>query len=165
VVSRLEDFSAKVTTRLDNLDRFGMQDIIRTVVRRIEIDDSRIQVIFRVPSPDGPPGPRPPTKTVSWQHCTNGRRTVLRLDWAQSETGKGLRGHHPLSTRLPLRRINHAARASDRSCFMTFETASQCEPPERLFSHFVSVLGGIVRTSNGMSLGQSSLDLAERVFM
>jgi site-specific DNA recombinase len=37
VVSRLEDFSAKVTTRLENLDRFGMQDIIRTVVRRIEI--------------------------------------------------------------------------------------------------------------------------------
>ena len=72
----------------------------------------------------------------------------------------------PLSTRLPLRRINHAARASDRSCFMTFETYSQCEPPERLFSiHFVSFLGGIVRTSNGMSLGQSSLDLAERVFM
>jgi hypothetical protein len=49
---------------------------------------------------------------------------------------------------------------------MTFETYSQCEPPERLFSiHFVSFLGGIVRTSNGMSLGQSSLDLAERVFM
>jgi site-specific DNA recombinase len=49
VVSRLEDFSAKVTTRLDNLDRFEMQDIIRTVVRRIEIDESRIEIIFRVP--------------------------------------------------------------------------------------------------------------------
>ena len=48
---------------------------------------------------------------------------------------------------------------------MTFETDSQCEPPECLFSHFVSVLDGIVRTSNGMSPGQSSLDLAERVFM
>jgi transposase len=29
-----------------------------------------------------------------------------------------------LRTRLPLRRIRHAARASDRSCFMTFETDS-----------------------------------------
>jgi hypothetical protein len=28
VISRLEDFAAKVTTSLDNLDRFGMQDII-----------------------------------------------------------------------------------------------------------------------------------------
>ena len=71
VISRLEDFSAKVTTGLDNLDRIGMQDIIRTVVRRIEIDDSRIEVIFRVPSPDGPSGPGSPTKTIgSWQHCT-----------------------------------------------------------------------------------------------
>jgi site-specific DNA recombinase len=71
VISRLEDFSAKVTTSLDNLGRFGMQDIIRTVVRRIEINDSRIEVIFRVPSPDGPAGPRSPTKsTGTWQHCT-----------------------------------------------------------------------------------------------
>jgi hypothetical protein len=52
VISRLEDFSAKVITGLDNLDRFGMQDIIRSVVRRIQIDDSCIEVIFRVPSPD-----------------------------------------------------------------------------------------------------------------
>jgi site-specific DNA recombinase len=71
VISRLEDFSAKVTNGLDNLDRFAMQDIIRTVVRRIEIDDSRIEVIFRVPSPDVPPGPRSANKTIdSWQHCT-----------------------------------------------------------------------------------------------
>ena len=57
VISRLEDFSAKVTTGLDNLDRTDMRDIIRTVVRRIEIDASRIEIIFRVPSPDGPLGP------------------------------------------------------------------------------------------------------------
>jgi hypothetical protein len=33
-----------------------MRHIIRTVVRRIEIDDTRIEIIFRVPPPDGPPG-------------------------------------------------------------------------------------------------------------
>jgi site-specific DNA recombinase len=77
VISRLEDFCAKVAKGLDNLDRIGMQDIIGTVVRRIEIDDSRIEVIFRVPPPDGPPGPRSPTKTAdSWQHCT---LTIHRL--------------------------------------------------------------------------------------
>jgi transposase len=54
-----------------------------------------------------------------------GRRAVLRVDRAQSETGKGLRGHNRLRTRLPLRRIRHAARASDRSCFVTFETDPQ----------------------------------------
>ena len=36
--------------------------------------------------------------------------------------------HHRLRTRLPLRRIRHAARASDRSCFMTFETNSKVHP-------------------------------------
>ena len=36
-----------MTTGLDNLDRTDMQDIIRTIVRRIEIDASRIEVIFR----------------------------------------------------------------------------------------------------------------------
>ena len=42
-----------------------MQDIIRILVRRIEIDDARIEVIFRVPPPDGPPDPHRPTKPPS----------------------------------------------------------------------------------------------------
>jgi hypothetical protein len=37
----------------------------------------------------------------------------------------GWQGYHRLRTRLPLRRIRHAARASGRSCFMTFETDSR----------------------------------------
>jgi site-specific DNA recombinase len=80
VISRLQDFSAKVATGLDHLDRFGMKDIIRTVVRRIEIDNSRIEVVFRVPSPDDPPGPRSPTEmTGYWQHCTSVGRTNFRM--------------------------------------------------------------------------------------
>jgi len=95
VVSRLEDFAAKVTTGLDNLDRFGMRDIIRTVVRRIEIADSRIEVTFRVPSPDGPPGPQSQTKTASWQHCTDVGREDLCLDQSQSPAGSRLRAVTP----------------------------------------------------------------------
>jgi transposase len=53
-----------------------------------------------------------------------GRRAVLCVDRAQSTASEGLRGHHRLCTRLPLRRIRHAARASDRSRLMTFETGS-----------------------------------------
>jgi site-specific DNA recombinase len=88
VISRMEDFSAKVTAGLDNLDRLGTQDIIRTVVRRIEIDDSRIEVIFRVPSPDGPPGPTAPSTTPGpWQHCTGVGRANLCLDQSQSPIG------------------------------------------------------------------------------
>jgi hypothetical protein len=35
---------------------------------------------------------------------------------AQSTAGKGLRGHHRLSARIPLRRIRHAARAARSWC-------------------------------------------------
>jgi hypothetical protein len=35
--------------------------------------------------------------------------------------------------RFPLRLIRHAARASDRSCFMTFETDSETDEPLRNF--------------------------------
>jgi hypothetical protein len=37
-----------LTTRLDGLDQAGMQDIICTLVRRIEIDEGHID-LFRVP--------------------------------------------------------------------------------------------------------------------
>ncbi len=83
VISRLEDFSAKVTTRLNALDQVGMQDIIRTLVRRIEIDEGHIEVIFRVPPPDSPPRPPPTGETGSWQHCTGVRRAHARLDQPQ----------------------------------------------------------------------------------
>ena len=125
VVSRLEDFVAKVTTGLDNLDRFGMRDIIRTVVRRIEIADSRIEVIFRVPSPDGPPGPQSPIKTASWQHCTDVGRAVLCLDRPQQKACQRFRGQHRLGPGLPLRRFRHAALTPHRKARMSFETDSK----------------------------------------
>ncbi|MER9237349.1 recombinase family protein, partial [Mesorhizobium sp. M0622] len=53
LISRLEDFSAKVTAGLAGLDRAGMRQIIRSVVRRVEIDDAHIEIIFRVPPLDG----------------------------------------------------------------------------------------------------------------
>jgi site-specific DNA recombinase len=113
VISRLEDFSAKVTTGLDNLDRLGMQDIIRTVVRRIEIDDSRIEVIFRVPSPD-PSGPASPTKTIgSWQHCTGVGRTHDRLAQPLPPPRQGLGKSQPQRPRVLETRIHppNAAKA------------------------------------------------------
>ena len=84
MISRLEDFSSKVATRLDGLDRAGVQEIIRILVRRIEIDDARNEVIFRVPPPDGPSRPSPTDETSTWQHCTDVGRAQLRLDQPQS---------------------------------------------------------------------------------
>jgi site-specific DNA recombinase len=90
VISRLEDFSAKVATRLDDLDRAGMQDIIRILVRRIEIDDAHIEVIFRVPPPDEPSKRSPTGKSANWQHCTGVRRATLRLARTMPKARQGL---------------------------------------------------------------------------
>ena len=55
--------------------------------------------------------------------------TTAPLEWRLPGSGtidgwQRLRRHHRLRTRLPLCRIRHAARASDCSRFMTFETGS-----------------------------------------
>ncbi|MER8570263.1 hypothetical protein NKH85_32700 [Mesorhizobium sp. M0924] len=62
LISRLEDFAAKVTAGLAGLDRTGMRQIIRSVVRRVEIDDADIEIIFRVPPLEGPARPKSPSK-------------------------------------------------------------------------------------------------------
>ena len=71
VVSRLDDFAAKVRQGLDRLDWNGMRQIIHMLVRRIEIDRDSVEVVFRVP-PTGNPsggGSHPPSQ-ANWQHCT-----------------------------------------------------------------------------------------------
>ena len=104
VISRLEDFSARVTEGLDALDERGRQEIVRALVRRIEIDDPGIEVIFRVPSLDGPAGPPTLTKTnASWHHCSGVRRAHLLLVRPKPTPRQGLREprrhpgrvHHP----------------------------------------------------------------------
>jgi site-specific DNA recombinase len=85
VISRLEDFSAKVSQGLDRLNWLGMREIIHTVVRRIEIDHDNVEVVFRVPPPDGRPpqgGPQMPS-AGSAQHCTDGYAR-LRGPWSES---------------------------------------------------------------------------------
>ena len=72
VISRLEDFSAKVTHGLDGLDWLGMREIIHAVVRRVEIDRDSIEVVFRVPPKGGRSSDRveSPRQGIL-QDCTN----------------------------------------------------------------------------------------------
>jgi site-specific DNA recombinase len=79
VISRLEQFSAKVSDGLDQIDWHGRREIIHTVVRRVEIDHDSVEVIFRVPPPPAPPkgGPQPPSPG-SAQHCTDGYARLRR---------------------------------------------------------------------------------------
>lgn len=91
LISRLEDFSAKVKAGLAGLDRTGMRQIIRTVVRRVEIDDAHVEIVFRVPPLDGPAGPKSPSQaTSSTQHCTADCGTDLRMARAMPQAGQGL---------------------------------------------------------------------------
>jgi site-specific DNA recombinase len=111
VISRLEDFSAKVTHGLDQLDWLGMREIIHTVVRRIEIDRDSIEVVFRVPPTGGPSrgGLEPPRRGI-WQDCTNvqarnrGRYAFACLSVSKSRSARD-RGMTELSTVPHRRRI------------------------------------------------------------
>jgi site-specific DNA recombinase len=128
VISCLEDFSAKVATRLNDLDRAGMQEIIRILVRRIEIDDARIEVIFRVPPPDGPSRPSPTDETATWQHCTGVGRTNPGLDQSRATPVKGFRGHNRVLARMAAighRFPPHAkAREGENRRHLNFESGS-----------------------------------------
>ena len=81
VISHLEGFAAKVSEGLDRLDRVGQREIIRALVKRIDVDNGEIEIIFRVPPPDAPVGPGSPARDrPSWQQCTVVRRTHARVD-------------------------------------------------------------------------------------
>jgi site-specific DNA recombinase len=108
VISRLEDFSAKVANRLDGLDPVRMQEIIRILVRRIEIDGDAIEVVFRVPPPNGPGQPPPTDETASWQHCTGVRRANFRLARTMPKARQGLGKSQLQGARFPAPRLHQA---------------------------------------------------------
>jgi site-specific DNA recombinase len=72
VLARLEDFAARVRDGLDRIDWHGRRDLIRTLVRRIEIDANQVEVVFRLPAPagHGPPPPPPVGGQPIQQDCT-----------------------------------------------------------------------------------------------
>jgi site-specific DNA recombinase len=57
IISQLEDFVAKVRGGLATADWRTRRQIIRALVRRVEIDQQQVTVVFRVPPTSTPPGP------------------------------------------------------------------------------------------------------------
>ena len=51
VIGRLDEFSARVKTGLETLDWWGRRDLLRTLVKRVDIDHTQINVVFRVEAP------------------------------------------------------------------------------------------------------------------
>jgi site-specific DNA recombinase len=56
VIGQLQDFAGRVQASLDDLDWDGRREIIRTLVRRIEIRETEVEVIFRIGVPSRSPG-------------------------------------------------------------------------------------------------------------
>ena len=74
IIGRLEDFAAEVRYGLEDLDWPGTRDIVRALVRRVEIDGTHIEVVFRVPpSSNGRPARPQPTdgEPRTWHHSTS----------------------------------------------------------------------------------------------
>lgn len=72
VIGRLEEFSTKVTTGLEQFDWAGRRELIRTLVKRVEIDQDSVNVVFRVDE-----NPFPPEVDPFKQHCRGRARTPL----------------------------------------------------------------------------------------
>src|SRR3954451_19835958 len=72
VIGRLEDFARQVQGRMAEVDWSLQRDLIRTLVKRVEIDRDGINVVFRVAL--SPSDPRPPDPA--------GKRTLQDCGWS-----------------------------------------------------------------------------------
>ncbi len=80
ILGRLETFAAQVEEGLHQADFQTRRDIIRTLAKRVEVDEQQIRIVFRVS-----PMPFPPSSgnaSHSWQDC--GRRVHPRYFPSQS---------------------------------------------------------------------------------
>jgi site-specific DNA recombinase len=73
---KLENFTDKINFGLDRLDWNGKRDIIRQIVKRIEIGDEEINIVYKINKLLG----SETNANVSVQHCCNG---IYRLNGAQ----------------------------------------------------------------------------------
>ena len=83
VIGKAETFASLIEGRLETADWALKRELIRTLVRRIEIDDDHVRVIFRVdPAPCDSGGPR-----RRLQHCPERGGTVALRDAGRGPAG------------------------------------------------------------------------------
>jgi site-specific DNA recombinase len=77
ILGRLDEFAARVKTGLHEADWLTRREIIRALVKRVEIDQEQVRVVFRVNPP--PQAPQPPSAkdAQSLQHCRRRDDTTL----------------------------------------------------------------------------------------
>ncbi len=72
IVGRLETFAAKVHDGLQQADFHTRREIIRSLVKRVEVEQQHIRVVFRVSPPSVPPSSD--SAPHNWQD--SGRRVL-----------------------------------------------------------------------------------------
>jgi site-specific DNA recombinase len=82
ILGRLDEFAARIKTGLHEADWLTRREIIRALVKRVEIDQEQVRVVFRVNPP--PPASQLPFEkdAQSLQHC---RRRDNRALWRASQ--------------------------------------------------------------------------------
>ena len=73
IIGRLEEFAGRVSQGLETLDWPGKREIIRAVVKRVEIAQDQVHVVFRVQ----PPSAEPDLEKKSWQLCRRSDNSAL----------------------------------------------------------------------------------------
>ena len=66
IVTNLENFTDRINLKLDHLDWNGKRDIIRQIVKRIEIGDEEINIVYKIN--------KLPSSETNTQHCCNGTK-------------------------------------------------------------------------------------------
>jgi site-specific DNA recombinase len=73
-ICRLEEFHEKVKEGLVEADWQMRRDLIRTLVKRVEVGKDEVKIVFRIPPDPGDLG----GNEKSLQHCRRGERPALR---------------------------------------------------------------------------------------
>jgi site-specific DNA recombinase len=74
VISHMQDFAGKVSSNLEEVDWIKRREIIRALVKQIEVDDEVVRVVYRVTPP---PFVQAPEKGLL-QHCLRREIPTLR---------------------------------------------------------------------------------------
>ncbi len=86
ILGRLDEFAARVKTGLHEADWLTRREIIRALVKRVEIDQEQVRVVFRVNPPPHTPQPPSEKDAPSLQHC-RGRAESTACKHLPRQTG------------------------------------------------------------------------------
>src|SRR5437763_12642421 len=75
---RLDEFASRVKSGLHQADWSTRREIIRALVKRVEIDQEQVRVVFRVNPPPQAPQLSSEKDAQSLQHCRRGDYATLR---------------------------------------------------------------------------------------